>query len=63
MPYPGTVWRALPDTSTTHDGVRGYADLPVGLPHGQVDAAEMRHSPEYAELHTEVGRAVKAAAA
>lgn len=25
VPYPRTVWRALIDTSTTHDGVRGYA--------------------------------------
>ena len=25
VPYPSTVWRALIDVSTTHDGVRGYA--------------------------------------
>ena len=25
MPYPSTVWQAFIDTSTTHDGVRGYA--------------------------------------
>ena len=25
VPYPGTVWRAFLDISTTHDGVRGYA--------------------------------------
>ncbi|MCW2691182.1 MAG: ABC-type nitrate/sulfonate/bicarbonate transport system, permease component [Mycobacterium sp.] len=25
VPYPGTVWRAFVDTSTTHNGVRGYA--------------------------------------
>lgn len=25
VPYPSTVWRAFIDTSTTHDGVRGYA--------------------------------------
>ena len=38
-------------------------DLPVDLPRGKVDADELRRSPEYAELRTEVGRAVKAAAA
>jgi taurine transport system ATP-binding protein len=38
-------------------------DLPVDLPRGGVDADELRRSPEYAELRTEVGRAVKAAAA
>jgi taurine transport system ATP-binding protein len=38
-------------------------DLPVDLPRGDVDADELRRSPEYAELRTEVGRAVKAAAA
>jgi taurine transport system permease protein len=25
VPFPGTVWRAFVDVSTTHDGVRGYA--------------------------------------
>jgi taurine transport system permease protein len=25
VPYPSTVWRAFIDTSTTHNGVRGYA--------------------------------------
>ena len=25
VPYPSTVWQAFIDTSTTHDGVRGYA--------------------------------------
>ena len=25
VPYPGTVWRAFLDVSTTHDGTRGYA--------------------------------------
>lgn len=25
VPYPGTVWRAFIDVSTTHDGARGYA--------------------------------------
>jgi len=25
VPYPSTVWRALVDVSTVHDGVRGYA--------------------------------------
>jgi taurine transport system permease protein len=25
VPYPATVWRALVDVSTTHDGIRGYA--------------------------------------
>jgi taurine transport system permease protein len=25
VPYPSTVWRAFLDTSSTHDGVRGYA--------------------------------------
>ncbi|TGD90737.1 ABC transporter permease [Mycolicibacterium sp. CH28] len=25
VPYPSTVWHAFIDTSTTHDGVRGYA--------------------------------------
>lgn len=25
VPYPSTVWRALIDVSTTHDGTRGYA--------------------------------------
>lgn len=25
VPYPSTVWKAFVDTSTTHDGVRGYA--------------------------------------
>jgi taurine transport system ATP-binding protein len=38
-------------------------DIPVDLPRGKVDADELRRSPEYAELRTEVGRAVKAAAA
>jgi taurine transport system ATP-binding protein len=38
-------------------------DLPVNLPRGDVDADELRRSPEYAELRTEVGRAVKSAAA
>src|ERR1700712_1140360 len=38
-------------------------DLPVDLPRGDVDADELRRSPEYADLRTEVGRAVKAAAA
>jgi taurine transport system ATP-binding protein len=38
-------------------------DIPVDLPRGAVDADELRRSAEYAELRTEVGRAVKAAAA
>ena len=38
-------------------------DLPVDLPRKSVDADELRHSPEYTEIRTEVGRAVKAAAA
>ena len=38
-------------------------DIPVDLPRGDVDADELRRSPEYAELRTEVGRAVKSAAA
>jgi len=38
-------------------------DIPVDLPRGKVDADELRRSPEYAELRTEVGRAVKSAAA
>lgn len=38
-------------------------DIPVHLPRGKVDADELRRSSEYAELRTEVGRAVKAAAA
>jgi taurine transport system ATP-binding protein len=38
-------------------------DIPVDLPRGAVDADELRRSPEYAQLRTEVGRAVKAAAA
>jgi taurine transport system ATP-binding protein len=38
-------------------------DLPVNLPRGAVDVDELRRSPEYAQLRTEVGRAVKAAAA
>jgi taurine transport system permease protein len=25
VPFPSTVWKAFIDTSTTHDGVRGYA--------------------------------------
>lgn len=25
VPYPGTVWRAFIEVSTTHDGTRGYA--------------------------------------
>ena len=38
-------------------------DLPVDLPRGEVDADELRRSPEYTALRTEVGRAVKSAAA
>jgi taurine transport system ATP-binding protein len=38
-------------------------DLPVDLPRTGVDADELRRSPEYTEIRTEVGRAVKAAAA
>ena len=38
-------------------------DIPVDLPRGAVDPDELRRSPEYADLRTEVGRAVKAAAA
>lgn len=38
-------------------------DLPVDLPRGDVDADELRRSPEYTALRTEVGRAVKSAAA
>jgi taurine transport system ATP-binding protein len=38
-------------------------DLPVDLPRTGVDPDELRRSPEYAELRTEVGRAVKSAAA
>jgi taurine transport system ATP-binding protein len=38
-------------------------DLPVELPRGNVDADELRRSPEYAQLRAEVGRAVKSAAA
>jgi taurine transport system ATP-binding protein len=38
-------------------------DLPVDLPRTGVDGDDLRRSPEYAQLRTEVGRAVKAAAA
>jgi taurine transport system ATP-binding protein len=38
-------------------------DLPVDLPRGDVDADELRRSPEYTALRAEVGRAVKSAAA
>ncbi|MDT7793955.1 MAG: taurine transport system ATP-binding protein [Mycobacterium sp.] len=38
-------------------------DLPVNLPRGDVDADELRRSPEYTALRAEVGRAVKSAAA
>jgi taurine transport system ATP-binding protein len=38
-------------------------DLPVDLPRNGIDADELRRSPEYTEIRTEVGRAVKAAAA
>ena len=38
-------------------------DLPVDLPRTGVDADELRRSPEYTAIRTEVGRAVKAAAA
>lgn len=38
-------------------------DLPVDLPRAGVDADELRRSPEYTAIRTEVGRAVKAAAA
>jgi taurine transport system ATP-binding protein len=38
-------------------------DLPVELPRTGVDADELRRSPEYTAIRTEVGRAVKAAAA
>jgi len=47
----------------TADFVNVALDLPVDLPRGKVDADELRRSPEYAELRTEVGRAVKAGAA
>ena len=38
-------------------------DLPVDLPRTGVDPDELRRSPEYTRLRSEVGRAVKAAAA
>ena len=38
-------------------------DLPVELPRTGVDPDELRRSPEHAAIRTEVGRAVKAAAA
>ena len=38
-------------------------DLPVELPRTGVDPDELRRSPEYTAIRTEVGRAVKAAAA
>jgi taurine transport system ATP-binding protein len=38
-------------------------DLPVDLPRTGVDTDELRRSPEYTAIRTEVGRAVKAAAA
>ena len=38
-------------------------DLPVNLARGDVDADELRRSPEYTALRTEVGLAVKSAAA
>ncbi|MBB4856320.1 ABC-type taurine transport system ATPase subunit [Mycobacteroides chelonae] len=38
-------------------------DTPVGLPRTGVDPDDLCRSPDYAELRTEVGRAVKAAAA
>ncbi|MBE8474905.1 ABC transporter ATP-binding protein [Streptomyces justiciae] len=38
-------------------------DLPIGLPRGDVDAEELRNSPEFAELRAQVSHAVKAAAA
>lgn len=37
-------------------------DLPVPLPRGDVDAEELRGSPEFARLRTRVSQAVKAAA-
>jgi taurine transport system ATP-binding protein len=38
-------------------------DLPVDLPRTGIDADELRRSPEYTDIRTEVGRAVKVAAA
>ncbi|MGW0143674.1 ABC transporter ATP-binding protein [Streptomyces calvus] len=38
-------------------------DLPITLPRGDIDAEELRGSPEFAELRTHVSHAVKAAAA
>lgn len=38
-------------------------DIPVDLPRTGIDPDDLRRSPEYAQLRTEVGRAVKAAAA
>ncbi|MDT7842035.1 ABC transporter ATP-binding protein [Streptomyces justiciae] len=38
-------------------------DLPISLPRGDVDAEELRNSPEFAELRAQVSHAVKAAAA
>ncbi len=38
-------------------------DIPVNLPRTGIDPDDLRRSPEYAELRTEVGKAVKAAAA
>ncbi|KPI02183.1 Taurine-transporting ATPase [Actinobacteria bacterium OK074] len=37
-------------------------DLPIPLPRGDVDADELRESPEFAELRARVGHAVKSAA-
>jgi taurine transport system ATP-binding protein len=47
----------------THRPGQVALDLPVDLPRTGVDADELRRSPEYTEIRTEVGRAVKAAAA
>ncbi|MEV7676125.1 MULTISPECIES: ABC transporter ATP-binding protein [unclassified Streptomyces] len=38
-------------------------DLPIGLPRGDVDAEELRNSPEFTALRARVSHAVKAAAA
>ena len=38
-------------------------DLPITLPRGDVDAEELRESPEFAELRAQVSHAVKTAAA